>query len=100
MDNLVFNSTELNITNKEIIITKTNRGRKTNLFISGWKIDNEARKEHLKNLKKKLGCNGSIKQELIEGTEETVIHLQGNHTEKVVNYIKENADNMYSINIK
>ena len=81
------------------IITKTNRGRKTNLFISGWEIENSLRKEHLKNLKKKLGCNGSIKQELIEGTEETVIHLQGDHTDKVVDYIKGNTDN-YKITIK
>ena len=100
MENFLFNSTDVNITENIITITKTNRGHKVNLFISGWDIDNDSRKEHLKNLKKKFGCNGSIKKEVIEGTEETVIHLQGDHTSNVYDYIKEIVNDEYDIIIK
>jgi translation initiation factor 1 (eIF-1/SUI1) len=100
MENLLLNETDLNISEKEIVITKTNRGRKVNLFISGWQIEIKDMKEHLKNLKRKFGCNGSIKKELIEGIEETVIHLQGDHVNKVQEYIKTIENDYYKITVK
>jgi len=100
MDNFILNNTDVEITEKEILISKTNRGRKVNLFVSGWEIEVNDLKNHLKNLKKSLGCNGSVKTENIEGTDQTVLHLQGDHTFKVEEYIKKNVDSTYNIKIK
>jgi translation initiation factor 1 (eIF-1/SUI1) len=100
MENLLLNETDLNISEKEIVITKTNRGRKVNLFISGWKIEIKYMKEHLKNLKRKFGCNGSVKKEVIEGSEEIVIHLKGDHVDKVQEYIRSIENDNYKITIK
>tara|TARA_B100001248_G_C27148070_1_gene347655 strand:+ start:282 stop:587 length:306 start_codon:yes stop_codon:yes gene_type:complete len=100
MEKILFNNTDLDITEKEILILKTNRGRKVNLFVSGWELSKEELKEHLKNLKRKFGCNGSVKMEEIEGNEKMVIHLQGDHTDKVFEYIKGIVDNSYKIIVK
>lgn len=101
MDNILMQNENVLIDDEtKIMITKTNRGRKVNLFISGWKLSKEELKEHLKNLKKSLGCNGSVKKENIEGTEETVIHLQGNHIDKVKEYLNNNEIDDSDIIIK
>ena len=83
-----------------ITISKNRRGRKINLFISDWNITKDEMKEHLKNLKKSLGCNGSIKTETIEGVEKCVLHLQGDHTDKIKEYLINNNIDKSKINIK
>ncbi len=73
-----------------ITISIVRRGRKTNTYITGWKLTDDERKDHLKNLKKSFGCNGSIKTCIIESIEIPCIHLQGIHTEKIKEYLKNN----------
>lgn len=75
--------------NKLIIYTEK-RGRKTNTFLAGWDISKDELKQHLKNLKVKHGCNGSIKKTTISGVEyDNVLHLQGHQTENVQVYLKQ-----------
>ena len=71
----------------KIIIHSENRGRKTNTYIIDWNIDKEDMKAHLKNLKKKHGCNGSIKTKLYQGENKEVIHLQGQLKSEVKTYL-------------
>lgn len=97
---LMQNENELLSLDNKIKISKYNRGRKVNLFISDWQIEKTEMKEHLKNLKRSLGCNGSIKLETIDGEEKTVIHLQGDHTQNVLNYLKEKGISEDEIIIK
>lgn len=101
MENFLMNNDEnLCFEDNIITISKNRRGRKINLFISDWNITKDEMKEHLKNLKKSLGCNGSIKTETIEGVEKSVLHLQGDHTEKIKEYLINNNIDKSKINIK
>lgn len=63
-------------------------GKRKNTFISGLKFDGETLKEHLKNLKKKHGCNGSIKDITVDGHTKEVLQLQGEHLDNVSVYLK------------
>jgi translation initiation factor 1 (eIF-1/SUI1) len=81
-----------------VTITIEHRGRKTNTYITGWNLDSGGRKEHLKNLKKTFGCNGSVKTFIIDSIETPCIHLQGEHTEKIKQYLEEN--NVSNITVK
>jgi len=85
---------------KNILITKEKRGRKTNIFISGWDISLEEKKAHLKKFKTTFGCNGSIKNKMINSIEENVIHLQGEHTDKIIEYLCDNEIEESKIIIK
>ena len=51
------------LTTDQIIIWKENRGRKINTYITGWNLEIEELKQHLKNFKQQKGCNGSVKIE-------------------------------------
>ena len=62
-------------------------GRRTNTYIAGWIIQPEEMKEHLKKLKKSLGCNGSIKKIKYDGIEQTVLHLQGKQIDECATYL-------------
>ena len=59
-------------------------GRK-NTFISGLVYDEANMKEHVKNLKKKHGCNGTLKK--VE--EKCIIQLQGDHIDNICSYFEE-----------
>ena len=76
-----------NFDDETLLISIERRGRKQNTFLSGWEITEDELKIHLKNLKKTLGCNGSIKTHKINGEETTVLHLQGNKSDKVYEYL-------------
>ena len=91
------NSNEL-FSEEKLLITISRRGRKQNTYLSGWELSKDDLKVHLKNLKKTLGCNGSIKKHEIEGSETTVLHLQGNHKDKLINYLV-NKNNVNENNI-
>lgn len=93
---------ELNTSfNSNLIIQTQQRGRKTNTFLAGWNISKEVLKEHLKNLKRKHGCNGSIKTTIISGIEyDNCLHLQGNQINNIVDYLKEQGMNTNNIEIK
>ncbi len=63
-------------------------GRKQNTYVSGWNIDDALIKDHLKTIKKKNGCNGSVKEMEINGDSiERVMQLQGDHAEYVKKFI-------------
>ncbi len=70
----------VNLNNIHIEIWIETMGRKKNTYISGWSIDPEELKNHLKNIKKKNGCNGSIKNN-------NILQLQGDHIEYITEYI-------------
>ena len=84
-------------TNEEIETVDSNKnmihlfgevnGRHTNTYIAGWTIQPEEMKEHLKKLKKRLGCNGSVKDIKYEGVEQPVLHLQGNKIDECASYL-------------
>jgi translation initiation factor 1 (eIF-1/SUI1) len=76
------------------------RGRKSDTYIYGWDIDDDTLKYHLRTIKKKRGCNGSIKEIVKETGPIKVMQLQGNVKEFIVNYLKEQGIDEDSISIK
>jgi translation initiation factor 1 (eIF-1/SUI1) len=63
-------------------------GKKKNTYILGWNLEKTELKEHLRTIKKKKGCNGTIKKITTEDYGEvSVLQLQGNHMEYVKDYI-------------
>lgn len=87
-----------NLTNIIEIWTEE-RGRQSNTYVSGWNISDTELKEHLKIIKKKKGCNGSVK-EVIRGVGKVkVMHLQGKLKDYIFEYLKENGISDDAINI-
>jgi translation initiation factor 1 (eIF-1/SUI1) len=63
----------------DIVIWIEQRGRKSDTFISGLPLTKDQLLDHLKNIKKKKGCNGSVKEIIDDnGITKLVIHTQGN----------------------
>lgn len=76
-------------------------GRKKNTYIYGWELEKSELKEHLRTIKKKRGCNGTIKKMTVdEYGEVTVLQLQGNHVEYVKEYIENTGVETENIRIK
>ena len=83
--------------NTIIEIWNEERNRKSDTFISGLELNKEELLNHLKIIKKKRGCNGSVKDLLDdEGKTSLIIQLQGNQKE----YLKEYFNNIGFSNIK
>jgi len=65
---------------------------KKNTHISGLNYDEATFKEHIKNLKKKLGCNGTLKNlkdtDNDEAKDNLIIILQGNHVDTLYEYFE------------
>ena len=76
------------------------RGRKSDTYIYGWNLDETMLKEHLKNIKKKRGCNGSMKELIKETGPIKVMHLQGNVKDFIIQYLQENGISESNIKIK
>ena len=76
------------------------RGKKADTYIYGWNIDEDILKTHLKTIKKKKGCNGSIKEIVKEIGPIKVMQLQGNIKDFIISYLKENGIHEDSIKIK
>jgi translation initiation factor 1 (eIF-1/SUI1) len=76
-------------------------GRKKNTYIHGWELELSELKDHLRTIKKKKGCNGTIKNITNEeyGTV-SVLQLQGNHAEYVKTYIVNTGIDNDNIRIK
>lgn len=72
------------------------RGRKSDTYISGWNIEEDTLKSHLKIIKKKRGCNGSIKKI----NSDNIMQLQGNVKDFIISYLKEIGINEDNIKIK
>ena len=86
-DEFVDNNTMM--TDMSIKIWVEARGRKKNTYITGWDIPDEKVKEHIKNIKKKVGCSGEIKDKEDPKTLEVIkiIHFQGDVVTEFVKYI-------------
>jgi translation initiation factor 1 (eIF-1/SUI1) len=101
MDNTFGNLSFGDINNiQEIKIFSEKRGKKTNTYMTGWNVDKNELKDHLKNLKRKHGCNGSIKEKIFQGNNCVVLHLQGEWKDAVKNYLVINNVNESDIEIK
>ena len=80
-------------TNNNIIeIWVETYGRKKNTYISGWNVDLTNLKQHLTFIKKKNGCNGSIKN--------NVLHLQGDHIDFMTKYLVDNGCDKNNLVVK
>ena len=77
-------------------------GRKKNTYISGWDLEDNLLKEHLKTIKKKTCCNGTIKELENPITEVVtkVVQLQGDHIEYIKEYLINQGINNSDIRIK
>ena len=76
-------------------------GRKKNTFIAGWNLSDTELKDHIKIIKKKNGCNGTLKEIInSEKTKIKVIQLQGDHIDYIQNYLKEQMIDSNLIKIK
>jgi translation initiation factor 1 (eIF-1/SUI1) len=77
--------------NQDIELWVSERGRKFDTYISHLPYTEAELTLHLKNLKKKLGCGGSIQNSKDFETEEVRseyfrIHIQGNHKHYINEY--------------
>ena len=76
-------------------------GKKKNTYILGWNLEKTELKEHLRTIKKKKGCNGTIKKITTEDYGEvSVLQLQGNHMEYVKDYIINTGISSENIRLK
>jgi translation initiation factor 1 (eIF-1/SUI1) len=78
-------------------------GSKSNTYVSGWTISDDDIKTHLKTIKKKNGCNGSIKCMIVDGidtVEQRVMHLQGDHAAYLKCFISDTGIEPNLIHIK
>ena len=91
-----FNNTNSN----NIEIWVEGRGKKSDTYIHGWNIDDDTLKNHLKIIKKKRGCNGSIKEIVKETGPIKVMQLQGNVKDFVMSYLIENGIDEDDITVK
>jgi translation initiation factor 1 (eIF-1/SUI1) len=80
-----------------VTIWKEQSGRKTNTYITGWNIDINEMKDHLKVFKNKNGTNGSIKK-CVENDEEMLkVQLQGDYVDKFFDFLVETGVNKDNI---
>jgi translation initiation factor 1 (eIF-1/SUI1) len=94
-------SFDLNNNNSDNIeIWVEERGKKADTYIYGWDVDDDTLKLHLKNIKKKKGCNGSIKEINRDTGPIKVMQLQGNVKEFIIRYLIENNINEDYIKVK
>jgi len=86
---------------KFIEIWMESTGRKKNTFISGWCLSDVELKEHIKIIKKKTSCGGTLKEiENDDGESYNIIQLQGNHIDYVRSYLKDQNIDSDLIKIK
>lgn len=96
-DTNVTNDTDTNV-NIWVVIN----GRKKNTYITGWNIPEDDLKEHLKTIKKKNGCNGSVKSLPNESNNGFVITMQfqGDHADYVKDYLIKNGVDVNNIQVR
>jgi translation initiation factor 1 (eIF-1/SUI1) len=87
---------ELFTKEKTIEIWVETTGRKKNTFLIGWDIPIEDLKGHIKTIKKKNGCNGTLK---LCG-DDILIQFQGDLINYLEIYIKDYIDYNYKVKIK
>ena len=75
-------------------------GRKKNTYIHGWELELSELKDHLRTIKKKKGCNGSLKEIVKEIGKIKVLQFQGNQKDFIFEYLKSNGIDSSFITIK
>jgi translation initiation factor 1 (eIF-1/SUI1) len=78
-------------------------GRKKNTYIAGWNLSETELKEHIKTIKKKNGCNGTLKEVTINGNKTTLvkaIQLQGDHVDYILGYLTEQGIDINLVKVK
>lgn len=94
----IFNNDEITFNDEKIIIRIDKRNaRKSISYIEGWNLEFNELKEHLKKLKIKLGCNGSVKNK--KATNTVVFQLQGDKREELIEYLTNQGINRNNITI-
>lgn len=73
----------------DITIWVETNGRKKNTYVSGWNLSDNELKDHLSIIKKKNGCNGTVKfVTTLDNVNSTkVLHLQGDHVDYLIKYL-------------
>ena len=79
-------------TNNKIEIWVESYGRKKITYISGWDLPDKDIREHIKIIKKRHGCNGSIKNKIIQ--------FQGNISDYVKIYLIDKGIDIDNIRIR
>ncbi len=80
---------EQNTVIKVVTIFATQNGRKKNTYIIGLENSQEEQLVFLRNMKRKYGCNGSMKVVSYEGVNVSAIHLQGDQIKKAKAFLTE-----------
>jgi len=76
------------IKNSKIEISLEINGRKKNTYVAGWNLSESELKDHIKIIKRKNGCNGSLKEKTLDnGNKINIIQLQGDHIEYIKEYL-------------
>lgn len=84
-----FEEEQMTFENRKITIRVDKRNaRKSISYVEGWSLDLSELKNHLKILKSKLGCNGSVKSKKINGEDTIVFQLQGDKRNELVDYLE------------
>ena len=95
---------EINITQSKLIeIWVETNGRKKNTYLAGWNLPDSELKEHIKIIKKKIGCNGTLKELNSNGDNSIIIkaiQLQGDHVDYMKDYLKEQMIDINLIRVK
>lgn len=81
----------------------TRKVKKTiNTYMSGWDIDKETLKGYHSSLKKKWGCNGSLKNNYLFNSEEKgiIFHLSRDCVDELVEFLKEKGIDEKNIEVK
>lgn len=92
----IFEEKEIQFEDNEIIIRIDKRNaKKSTTLIENWNIPIDELKQHLKTLKTKLGCNGSVKNK----DDEIKFQLQGDKKYEVIEYLKNNGINESKIKV-
>jgi len=95
---------EQNINEQSIIeIWVETFGRKKNTYIAGWNVSELELKDHIKTIKKKIGCNGTLKEVSFNGNKSMLIkaiQLQGHHVDYILEYLKDQNIDINLIKVK
>jgi translation initiation factor 1 (eIF-1/SUI1) len=77
-------TSEKELSSNKLEIRVVKNGRKSVTYLDGWELEKEDLKAHMKELKKKHGCNGSVKEK--DG--KVVFMLQGEKSDELIEYLK------------
>lgn len=89
---------EQNTVVEVVTIYATQNGRKKNTYIIGLKNSQEEQLVFLRNMKRKYGCNGSMKNVTYEGVDVPALHLQGDQIKKAKAFLAE--QNITNVEVK